>query len=387
MPAFLRWAWSLKDIQRTEHPFLRRILDRARLDVEHVSLGWMCSVLVWCPQCVRDGVHLIAHQHRAVSHCPVHGKKLQWFCGYCGMSKSYCVFAGSSIFQCKHCGHHEARPKVLSEDEMGNQVAEPEIGEPLAQSVCFPGIPNNVEILGVRGLTPQDIANLYAQQSLDPLQQSPQSQVIAKYFRFAARTVASGRNYLGHSEGVGIMMDRARTLAILSGHTCLNRGLGPIKEGSQTCPCEVGYRLWERRLHPELFAAMHEMTGIEAIEYESSHLGLCLSAAWFAASQARASGVSTSYRMLLAFLEPRAGIPGSSFADRRDLKVGVLSSDFQWFSVRCARPAQDVLRLRRQLDGMGKMGKTDSPDAVVLDAGWLAEQSLWTERARNSLHE
>lgn len=377
MPAFLRWAWSNRHRQSVRHPFLRLILNRAQQDIEQVAPGWMCEVLVWCPQCARDGVHLIAHQHRAVSHCPVHGTKLQWFCSYCGMSKSYCVFAGSSIFQCRHCGHHEARPQVIDDDELGERsVMEPLPAHHLSPSICLPGISSNMQTVGVRGLGPQDIVILHAERSLDPGQRSLQSQVLDKYFRFNAPKITSDEVVLDHAEGVRQVMDRARILAILAGHTCLNRGFGPVKETAQTCPCEVGYRLWEKRLNPELYSKTHEQTGMQAIEYESSHLGLCLSAAWFAQTQSKLSGKCSSYRMLLSFLEPSVAGVGGGYVSREVPRVGVLSSDFQWFSIRCTRPAQDLGRLRQQLEGMGRTTESDNPDEVVLDASWLALHSL-----------
>lgn len=117
LTAFMHWAKTVQPSPPDEEvSFLKRVLARAQRDSDEVPPEWLSTDLRWCPQCAKEDVHLIAHQHRALHHCPVHHVPLQQFCDYCGLMCRYRdvppVLSSAAIWspipQSKEIGREEA---------------------------------------------------------------------------------------------------------------------------------------------------------------------------------------------------------------------------------------------------------------------------------------
>ena len=379
LTAFMRWTATMQPtVPGEDVTFLRLVLARAQRDRDEVPPNWFATDVRWCPRCAMKETHLIAHQHRAIDHCPVHHVRLRQFCDYCGRMRRYRVGQGVELWECHGCLRYPPHPYWEREDTV-RLLARTVTPSPrlVAEQVLIPGLPIGADPLGAYGISPQDLRILYAQRSLPPVLQSPQSQVLRRYFRFEGHRCGAPHSTVSHEEGVHRTMERGYTLAVLSGHRCVFEPPGRRRDDELPCPCQVGFQLWAWRVHAGLFASAHRKAGIDALTYEGSHLGLCMSAAWFADAQCKLSGDHHAYRMLLRFLEPRImhWLPVADDGEAHDgMQAGLLSHEHQWFCVPCRKGTQDVLRIRRQLDAVRRQGEEERGD-VLDDAKWIMEQA------------
>lgn len=379
LTAFMRWAGTAQvALPGDEVTFLRLVLARAKRDTDEVPPNWFSTELRWCPQCAREETHLIAHQHRAILHCPVHHVRLRQFCDYCGVTRRYRIVRGIQFLECQRCSRHAPHP-YWERDDTVRKLAQSRMASPrvAAEQVVLPGLPTSGDPLGAYGISPQDLRVLYAQRALPSALQSPQSQVLSQYFCFESRPTTVVPLAPSHEEGVHRIIKRAHVLAVLSGHPCVLEHAGARPDDAPGCPLQVGYQLWAWRVDAKLFAGVERRTGIDAQTYEGAHLGLCLSAAWFAYAQFRITRDHNAYRMLLRCLEPGIlhWLPTHDEGQPQErVTVGLLRHDFQWFCVPCRKRTQDVARIRRQLDAVGR-GAIDAPVGdVLLDAKWIMDQ-------------
>lgn len=380
LTAFMRWAGTTQvALPGDEVTFLRLVLARAKRDMDEVPPNWFSAQLRWCPQCAREETHLIAHQHRAVLHCPVHQVRLRQFCDYCGVMRRYRVVRGIELLECQRCSRNAPR-SYWERDDTVRKLARSRTPIPrvVAERVVIPGLPTSSDPLGAYGISPQDLRLLYAEQTLPRTLQSPQSQILSRYFCFESCPPGMVNPATSHEEGVHRIRKRAHGLAVLSGHPCVFEHPGPQPDGGPRCPWQVGFQLWAWRVHANLFASVHRQTGIDAQTYEGAHLGLCLSAAWFAHAQFSMTQDHDAYRMLLRFLEPRIlqWLPTDDQGQlEQRVPVGLLRHEFQWFCVPCCKRVQDVARIRRQLDAARRQGIGELVGDVFQDAKWIMDQA------------
>lgn len=379
LTAFMHWAKTVQPSPPDEEvSFLKRVLARAQRDSDEVPPEWLSTDLRWCPQCAKEDVHLIAHQHRALHHCPVHHVPLQQFCDYCGLMCRYRIVRGMAFLECPRCSRRSSPPDWERDDTVsalaGTATCNPRI---VAEQVVIPGLPISADPLGARGISPQDLRLLYVERTLPRTLQSPQTQVLSRYFSFESSPCAVSNPSASHEEGVHRIMSRAHALAVLSGHTCVSEPPGTQSEEGPPCPWHAGFQLWARRVDAGLFARAQRQTGIDAQTYEGAHLGLCLSAAWFADAQFSAAQDHDAYRVLLSWLEP--GIlrwlpAGDEERLPQGTTLGLLRHDYQWFCLPCRKKPRDVIRLRRQLDSVRQQCADELVGDVLQDARWIMDQ-------------
>ena len=373
LTVFMRWAARIdSDIHRLESDFLIQILARARQDLDEVPAEWLLAALRWCPQCAKTETHLIAHQHRAIHHCPVHEVPLRGFCDYCGMERRYRIVGGTRFLYCCRCMKW-AGYRYWEKDKTVSLLATRGIAgqRQIAQAVLIAGLPNDDDPLHACGISPQDLRCLYAEGYLDPRQRSAQSQVLDRYFRFLSPPYAESAAPVSHLEGVHRVLKRVRLLAMMTGHDCLDEPPGDQAEDDLRCPCQVGFQLWAWRVHEDLFVRQSPSANAET--FESAHLGLCLSVAWFAQTQWETTGDLDAYRMLLRFLEPKmVRVNGNEDQAKEDaVEIGLLCHEHQWSAIRCPRPNQRVARLVRKLASLDRGAARGEGSDTIEDAAWI----------------
>lgn len=375
LTVFMRWAARIdSDIHRLESEFLIQVLARARQDLDEVPAEWLLAALRWCPQCAKTETHLIAHQHRAIHHCPVHEVPLRGFCDYCGMERRYRIVRGTRFLYCCRCMKW-AGYRYWEKDKTVSLLATRGIAgqRQIAQAVLIAGLPNDDDPLHACGISPQDLRCLYAEGYLDPRQRSAQSQVLDRYFRFLSPPYAESAAPVSHLEGVHRVLKRVRLLAMMTGHDCLDEPPGDQANDDLRCPCQVGFQLWAWRAHEDLFARQGPSTKLNAEQFESAHLGLCLSVAWFAHTQLETTGDQDAYRMLLRFLEPKVlRVNGSEDRAEKDAaEVGLLCHQHQWSAIRCLRPNQRVARIVRKLARLDRGAARGHGSDTIEDVAWI----------------
>ncbi|WP_396617468.1 hypothetical protein ACHZ97_09400 [Lysobacter soli] len=246
------------------------------------------------------------------------------------------------------------------------------------ERVWIPELPAHSDPLRRAALAPQDLRTHYAEMTQYAMprwqwvDRSPLSRVLGRYFRFMPVDMSS-KAQTRHVEGVRRVVERARVLAMMAGHRCVEGPLDRIWQDDYPCPCAVGYQLWLRRVGSDHFETTGRDVGLDPERYEGSHLGLCLSAAWFASVQSRMLGEPSAYRTLLAFLEAPAVPPSMAqvAGETPAAILALLSHTFQWFAVGCPGPAQAVIRARARLEAIGRASQPRAPDAAVRDAVWI----------------
>jgi hypothetical protein len=375
LTVFMRWAACIEsDIHRLESDFLIQVLARARQDLDEVPAEWLLAALRCCPQCAKTETHLIAHQHRAIHHCPVHEVPLRGFCDYCGMERRYRIVRGTRFLYCSRC-MKRAGYRYWENDKTVSLLATRGIARQrqIAQAVLIAGLPNDDDPLHACGISPQDLRCLYAEGYLDPRQRSAQSQVLDRYFRFLSPPLADSAAPFSHLEGVHRVLKHVRFLAMMTGHDCLDEPPGDQTEDDLRCPCQVGFQLWAWRVHEGLFARQGPSARLNAEQFESAHLGLCLSVAWFAHTQWETTGDLDAYRMLLRFLEPKmVRVCGSEDRAEDDaVELGLLCHQHQWSAIRCPRPNQRVARMVRKLASFDRGATRAEGSDTITDVAWI----------------
>ena len=379
LTAFMRWAKTMQAaIPSEDVTFLRLVLARAQRDIDEVPPHWFSTELRWCPQCAMEETHLIAHQHRAIRHCPVHHVRLRQFCDYCGVVRRYRVVRGIEFLECQRCSSRQSLPYWERHDTV-SALARTATPNPrvVAEQVVIPGLPISADPLGAYGISPQDLRILYVERTLPRALQSPQTQVLSRYFSYEGSPCAVLNPPASHDEGVHRIMSRAHALAALSGHTCMFEPPGSRPEEGPCCPWQVGFQLWAWRVDAGLFASAQRHTGVDAQTYEGAHLGLCLSAAWFADAQFSAAQDHDAYRMLLRWLEPGIlrWLPADDDERHPQGKtLGLLRHDYQWFCLPCRKKLLDVARIRRQLDAVRQRCADELVGDVLQDVRWIMDQ-------------
>lgn len=375
LTVFMRWAACIDpDIHGLESAFLAMVLGRARQDLQQVPAEWLLAAFRWCPLCIRKETHLIAHQHRAIHHCPVHEVPLRGFCDYCGMERRYRIVGGTRFLYCNRCMKRVGY-RYWEKDKTVSLLAAQATARQrqIAQTVLIAGLPHDDDPLHACGISPQDLRSLYAEGYLDPRQRSAQSQVLDRYFRFLSPPYAESAAPVSHLEGVHRVLKRVRLLAMMTGHDCLDEPPGDQANDDLRCPCQVGFQLWAWRVHKDLFARQGPAAKLDAEQFESAHLGLCLSVAWFAHTQWETTGDLDAYRMLLRFLEPKmVRVNGSEDRTKGDaVELGLLCHEHQWAAIRCLRPNQRVARMVRKLASFDRGATRGESNDTIKDVAWI----------------
>lgn len=386
LTAFMKWALTLpvESLEPCPH-VLRIVLEVARRDGRKVGAAWLEPWLKWCPICAGAGTHLVMHQHKAVMFCPTHNVHLLTQCGYCGASSPYRVQRNSSLFQCTHCGERING----GDDSLAALFVSCEREDPAdtgltnirssVEAVHIPGLPECRDAGGPSrraGLLAQDLRILHAELGLEQRLRSEPSKILARYFRFTdPKPEQNGENGWSNDYDRGIfhVLQQVGTLAMLTGHSCASDAAGTWEEnGNRDCPCGAGTRLWLRRSKREVSGKFAACSGIQREEYEASHLGLCLSAAWFASVQASFDDDPDVYRSHIQLLEPWISElnlnPESPVGETG--RVALLDHRFQWFAVRCTHRSSRILRRQRQLESIVRAPRSHTA-SVLDDVRWL----------------
>lgn len=379
--AFMAWAATL-DAESTAscHQALRIVLKVAQRDVREVTLRWLVPSLKWCPACAASATHLIVHQHKAVTFCPAHGIRLLTYCGNCGASSPYRIGRTCRLFQCIHCGWRVSGGDTSSTKRMERDrgVPKPPPADlqvrPAAETVLIPGLPDcrqaSVSQKRHESLA-QDLRIMHGERVMARRSRSESSTILARYFNFRQQhmpTEVASRTNDDHLDLLHVMRQVAE-LAMLSGHACLMDAHGRFEHDYRNCPCGAGYRLWLQRLR---YSANRSSTfGLRRETYEASHVGLCLSTAWYASAQSAFSDDQMLYASLVQLLVPSIGSLGAAQAadDGQGGRVATLDHRFQWFAVRCPHGARRTLQRRGALEAMGR--------ALPTRAGSLLDAASW----------
>lgn len=384
--AFTDWAATRHaDLFAPANSFIRKVIEVAQRDAGEVGSIWRVRWVKWCPRCASSKTHRAIHQHRAINHCPEHGDRLVSRCEYCGASSSYRVQRLSRLFECAQCESYSAAPLKKGSTQMQWQgpgedpLQGPRYVQKLAEAVAIPGL---LEFVADRASDncfqafSQDIRILTAERHLGPNVRSESSKVLGRYFRFGDAQLAMSS--IGVSEGdsdraVLSVLREVGTLAILARHPCVADVNAIDDSDFLDCPCGVGFRLWRGRVRSgslKRFDSMFSRMTTEA--YEESHLGLCLSVAWFASVQSKFVGGDDVYKGLLKLLVPLPWDvdPGVALSVARDRTPVTLSHRFQWFSVRCSHGSA---RVKRRLDQLGAgVGMANTSEFSLADeVAWL----------------
>lgn len=373
--SFTRWAACIDpNIHVVRSAFLAMVLARARRDLQEVPTEWLLTHFRWCPKCTKKETHHIAHQHKAIHHCPVHKVPLLAFCEYCGMERRYRIVGGTDFRCCSLYAFRTEHPHWEKDKTVSLLVARGIARQrKIAQSVLIAGLPNGGDPLYACGISPQDLRCLYAEGHLGRRQRSAQSQVLNRYFRFLSPPRADSAAPVSHLEGMHRVLKRVRLLAMMTGHDCLDEPPGEQAKDDLRCPCQVGFQLWAWRVHEDLFARQGHSAKLDAEQFESAHLGLCLSVAWFAHTQWAATGDLDAYRMLLRFLEPKM-VRVNGNEDRTKggaVELGLLCHEHQWAAIRCPRPNQRVARIVRKLASLDRGAARGEGSDTIEDAAWI----------------
>lgn len=105
------WMPFLGDRQ-LEPIILGRSLSAELADRTEIDPAWLSHALRHCPTCLRDGIHLRIHQHRALLQCPVHRQPLSTRCPHCNAELYYVAHRGVPAFTCPTCRHDWLRRKL-----------------------------------------------------------------------------------------------------------------------------------------------------------------------------------------------------------------------------------------------------------------------------------
>ena len=384
LAAFMTWAATC-DVETIapDHQALRIVMEVAQRDAREVGLGWLAPWLKWCPICADAQTHRVIHQHKAIAYCPEHGARLVTQCAYCAVSSPYRVQRRSSLFQCAHCGepinggdsalatpfHHHGREDAALPGLINVRQR--------AEAVLIPGLPDCSQAMSTRahrGSMAQDLRILHGEQVLEPRLRSESSKALANYFRFTDKQPIStgvASSPVDYDRGVLSLLQQAGTLALLAGHSCIVDAASHGANDYRDCPCGVGLRLWQRRLsYDEYRASAKGGVGLDCDAYEASHLGLCLSLAWFASTQAGYVKDSDLYQRLLQPLNSPmssivAKIAEPSLDD--DIEIALFSHQFQWVAIRCTHNDERVRQRRQAIrcDSVGSAGN------FLEDVSWL----------------
>ena len=381
LAAFMAWAATC-DVESIapDRQALHIVMEVAQRDAREVGLGWLAPWLKWCPICADAQTHRAVHQHKATAYCPEHGVRLLTHCAYCALSSPYRVQRSSSLFQCAHCGHpinggdgalatlfhrRESEKSAPSKSSCVRQRAE---------DVLIPGLPGYGQATASRvrlGSMAQDLRVLYGEQILEPRFRSGSSKVLGHYFRFTDRQPTETgvtSSPVDHDRSVLSGLRQAATLALLAGHSCVVDAASSEASDYRDCPCGVGFRLWLRRLgFDEYRASAQRCSSLKCDAYEASHLGLCLSLAWFASVQASYAGDAVIYQSLI---QPLASWIGPTSVEDPMGRVATLAHQFQWFSIPCTHSSRRFLQRLGQLEATVRSPQSGG-GSILDEIPWL----------------
>ena len=386
LAAFMAWTVTCNVESITpDRQTLRIVMEVAQRDAREVGLGWLVPWLKWCPVCAEEEIHRIVHQHKAVTFCPTHSVRLLTQCAYCAASSPYRVQRHSSLFQCVHCGQPvnsgESALTAMVHRSMREDVASDGHAHvrSRAETILIPGLPDCRQAPVSRlpyGAMAQDLRILYGERIMEHRLRSEASTVLAQYFRFEDKEQAPGTGIVtpnDYESGLLSVLRQVATLGMLAGHSCVTYPVVSDESDYRACPCGVGLRLWLRRVRVKGFQDFAcRFSDIQSDVFEASHLGLCLSIAWFASAQADCVADPAVHRSLTQLLDPEILElnMGSMSSEVKNGSVAILDHRFQWFSVRCRHDSQRFLRRRNQLDAIARAPQSDA-DSILREIPWL----------------
>jgi hypothetical protein len=385
LAAFVTWAAKCEVESITpHHQALRTVLEVAQRDARQVGPGWLTPWLRWCPVCADAKTHRIVHQHKAVVLCPTHSVRLLTHCMYCGASSPYRVQRHSDLFQCTQCGECVNSSGALATKFHSNNRQDAALTamtqvRTRAEAIIIPELPDCSQAPISRphySVMAQDLRILYGELTTEPRLRSETSKILAHYFRFAHLPLETATKKYVRSDyegGVLSVLQQVETLAMLTGHSCIAYPIANYRSDYMDCPCGTGFRLWLRRVGVGRFEDFATRYGdIQSDVYESSHLGLCLSMAWFSWVQAKLSDDVEVYRELMRMLDPwvsNVDADARSTEGQRN-QIATLGHRFQWFAVRCTHQSMRAMQLRRRLDSLVCASKSNVFN-ILDEVSWL----------------
>lgn len=369
LAAFMAWATTC-DVESitSDRQALRIVVEVAKRDAREVGLGWLVPWLKWCPICADSQTHRAVHQHKAIVYCPDHGVRLLTQCAYCAASSPYRVQRSSGLFKCTHCGEPvggtDRAMATIFHSHVREDAASPEHinVRQRGEGVIVPGLPRCTHILPAgtrRESMAQDLHILFGERALEPRLRSESSKTLGHYFRFTdpqPTPKAITPSHVDYDRGVLSVLQQAGTLALLAGHACVQDLASHDSADHRDCPCGVGFRVWKKRMSFDEFrASCVRCEGVRSDDFEASHLGLCLSMAWFSSAQASCVDDPTLYQSLIGFLGPRIG---GFWSDAKMGRVAMLDYRFQWFAVPCVHGSRRLLRRLRQYESAARASQS-----------------------------
>lgn len=373
-------AWAATDAMRVVVPkndVFHIILKVARRDAGEIGEGWFVPYVKWCPDCASVGTHLGVFQHRATTFCPIHRVGLLTQCNYCATRSPYRVQRRTGLFQCATC-REPVSPIATVRKEHPDPLPDEREVRRLSECVLIPGLPRarRGPVNGLNySLLANDIRVLYAMQRVEPEYTSTLSDILTKYFRFAryGKSVTSRRvRTVSRQQSLSPLLKQVKSMAINTGHSCVREDRSNPSPDYQDCPCNVGFRLWLARLRLCQFSRPVEIPGgMSRFAYEESHLGLCLSLAWFASSQAEKADDKEIFDSMISLLEPSTGeYYEVSASVGLSIEWATLDWRFQWLAISCREPAA---RFRRRLGQLERLrhGSESGVDDVSSLIPWL----------------
>lgn len=356
--------WRDKDVRACQQisEIVRIALTVAQRDQSSYPLPLFADTMRWCPDCVRDGIHLGAHQSSFAVRCPLHASALITTCAYCGRRSKYRIRPSSSPLVCDSCG---SVPTTLEQCPATTQPAYLRIEKYGSVAIEQPSRLEEITICGLHGFCERDgpcwsndaifvrdlrhIAAFGVQATpVLPDYMTAAFGILASYVRFKEFPQLTRDSHGGeqhHASAVLRLLAEVDELAFISGHSCIRQSHASMDTLEDACPCLVGFRLWLSRTDEDRFTAFSQRhAGISPYAFEAADLGLCLSMAWFSENQKPFIRAMRRDWTPLTLLDP---LGGSDFlaADPQpsgsDFRVAGAEHRFQWLCIPCASQSSD----------------------------------------------
>ena len=358
------------------HPLLEHAIVKAREDLRKVPLEWQRRQIFWCPECMRQGQHKAVHQHRSLWFCPEHQVRLEQFCHYCGDHNDYRVLSDREPFYCR-CGSRLDGAEAQVQ-RRGPRSSAPSVDVELtcsvAERVWIAGLPWEAGPTRPLGLSPLDVRIRFAE-SMRRTDHSPQSRVLGRYFRFLRPWEVSKGSSCTHDEAISRLVSQVRTIAMMSGHACINDLVREGPKNDLSCPCGAGFGVWLSRSRQHRLDIPPWSKDVDLMAYEGSHLGVCLSVSWLGHVQAQLMGQNSASQIVQAFwdLPVRASAPSPRYSNIPN-RNAFISHTFQWTAIRCPHVSGQVARLGERVTALGDRSLLHVQAEPIEDARWIMDQ-------------
>lgn len=384
LSSFIDWSgFSNFESSKINNETLRVVYLAAQRDFHDIGLFSGSRNLAWCPICTRSDTHRAVHQSIANRYCPIHKVELKRICAFCASSLFYRIYKGLGLFICRSCGRRIDGDLVhFNVLDHGAREEQASIRDESVRSMVYlvriPGIPPRHFSLAAplhQNSILNDLRVAIIEWDLAEPMISDASKILRRYFlstRYEPHVQPEEPDSIVYQDSVLSILQEVATMGMLTGHSCV-RDVATVDEGDyRECPCGVGFKLWLRRVSEQGFARYYDSCGeIRARDFETSHLGLCLSLAWYANVQAGLVDQPEPFDSVAHLLDPFYYM--APYVDRgKGLDLGsifTLDHRFQWFAVSCTHQR---LRTKRRCTELLKKPVDEGQEFDSLDiALWL----------------